>query len=134
MDARAQPLEGITVIDLGQIYQGPYGSFLLAMAGARVVKVEPPGGERLRGSPERPPTLVLLCDISGSMSRYSRMLLHFAHTLSSARERVHSLTHNHLLTHPLIWDYLVFIYGATGSQKNHNCTLTSVSVSESDDL
>ncbi|GJM14655.1 MAG: VWA domain-containing protein [Pseudohongiella sp.] len=39
---------------------------------------------------ERPPPLVLLCDISGSMNRYSRMLLHFMHTLSSDRDRVSS--------------------------------------------
>ena len=38
----------------------------------------------------RPPPLVVLCDISGSMSRYSRMLLHFTHALGSARERVYS--------------------------------------------
>jgi crotonobetainyl-CoA:carnitine CoA-transferase CaiB-like acyl-CoA transferase len=42
------PLNDITVIDLGQIYQGPYATFLLAMAGARVIKVEPPGGEAVR--------------------------------------------------------------------------------------
>ncbi len=38
----------------------------------------------------RPPPLVILCDISGSMSRYSRMLLHFAHTLGANRDRVTS--------------------------------------------
>src|SRR5690242_2635639 len=27
----------------------------------------------------RPPPLVILCDISGSMSRYSRLFLHFMH-------------------------------------------------------
>ena len=43
------PLKGITVLDLGQIYNGPYCGYLLAMAGARVIKVEPPGGETLRG-------------------------------------------------------------------------------------
>jgi len=37
---------------------------------------------------KRPSTLVLLCDISGSMSAYSRMLLHYAHTLSNQRDRV----------------------------------------------
>jgi CoA:oxalate CoA-transferase len=42
------PLNGFTVIDLGQIYNGPYCTFLLAMAGARVIKVEPKGGENLR--------------------------------------------------------------------------------------
>ena len=46
---RAVPLQGITVLDLGQIYNGPYCGYLLAMAGARVVKVEPPGGETMRG-------------------------------------------------------------------------------------
>lgn len=44
-----QPLEGVTVLDLGQIYNGPYCGYLLAMAGARVIKVEPPAGEGMRG-------------------------------------------------------------------------------------
>ena len=42
------PLEGIKVLDLGQIYNGPYAGFLLAHAGADVVKVEPLSGEVLR--------------------------------------------------------------------------------------
>jgi len=46
------PLEGIVVLDLGQIYQGPYATFLMAMAGARVIKVEPPEGEYLRARAE----------------------------------------------------------------------------------
>ena len=46
--SQALPLNGITVVDLGQIYNGPYCSFLLAMAGARVIKIENPGGEHLR--------------------------------------------------------------------------------------
>ncbi len=44
-----QPLAGLRVVDLTQIYQGPYAAFLMASAGAEVIKVEPPGGERLRG-------------------------------------------------------------------------------------
>lgn len=44
----AGPLKGVTVIDLGQIYNGPYATFLMAMAGARVIKIEPPGGEKMR--------------------------------------------------------------------------------------
>lgn len=43
------PLEGIKVLDLGQIYNGPYAGFLLAQAGADVVKVEPLRGDALRG-------------------------------------------------------------------------------------
>ncbi|WP_375000627.1 CaiB/BaiF CoA transferase family protein [Aeromicrobium sp. CTD01-1L150] len=42
------PLAGVRVLDLGQIYAGGYASLLLAMAGADVIKVEPPGGENLR--------------------------------------------------------------------------------------
>lgn len=42
------PLSGITVVDLTQVYNGPYATFLMAMAGARVIKIEPPGGEHLR--------------------------------------------------------------------------------------
>jgi uncharacterized protein len=38
----------------------------------------------------RPPPLVVLCDISGSMSRYTEMLLHFLHALTMRRERVHT--------------------------------------------
>ena len=43
-----QPLNGITVIDLGQIYNGPYATLLMAMAGARVIKIEPLVGENMR--------------------------------------------------------------------------------------
>ena len=46
----------------------------------------------------RPPPLVALCDISGSMARYSRMLLHFLHALSSDRDRVHSFVFGTRLT------------------------------------
>ncbi len=36
------------MVDLTRIYSGPYCTFLMAMAGAEVIKVEPPGGEHLR--------------------------------------------------------------------------------------
>ncbi|WP_020656118.1 CaiB/BaiF CoA transferase family protein [Massilia niastensis] len=42
------PLSGITVIDLSHVYNGPYATFLMAMAGAEVIKVEPFQGEHLR--------------------------------------------------------------------------------------
>ncbi|MDQ4060155.1 MAG: VWA domain-containing protein [Pseudomonadota bacterium] len=41
------------------------------------------------GPQHRYPPLVALCDISGSMSQYTRMVLHFLHALMEARRRVH---------------------------------------------
>ena len=45
---RDYPLSGITVIDLSHVYNGPYATFLMALAGATVIKVEPFVGEHLR--------------------------------------------------------------------------------------
>ncbi|WP_436348466.1 CaiB/BaiF CoA transferase family protein [Natronorubrum sp. FCH18a] len=42
-------LDDVTIIDLGQIYNGPYCSLLLSYLGADVTKIEPPSGEPLRG-------------------------------------------------------------------------------------
>jgi hypothetical protein len=36
----------------------------------------------------RPPPLVVLCDISGSMARYAQILLHFLHAVTNERDRV----------------------------------------------
>lgn len=46
------PLDGITVLDLGQIYQGPYCGLVLSHLGAEVIKVERPGGETIRDRSE----------------------------------------------------------------------------------
>ena len=48
MTDRPPPLAGVTVVDLTQIYNGPYATYMMAMAGAQVIKVEPLGGEHLR--------------------------------------------------------------------------------------
>ncbi len=63
----------------------------------------------LRGNPDvidlkrrrrlkRPPPLVALCDISGSMSRYSRLFLHFLHAVTNDRDRVYSFVFGTRLT------------------------------------
>lgn len=41
-------LDGLVVIDLTQMLAGPYSTMMLADQGARVIKVEPPGGENTR--------------------------------------------------------------------------------------
>ena len=46
----------------------------------------------------RPRPLVLLCDVSGSMERYSRMLLHFAHALTLRHQRVEAFLFSTRLT------------------------------------
>ncbi|MET0519897.1 MAG: VWA domain-containing protein [Burkholderiaceae bacterium] len=58
---------------------------------------------KLQQRRERVPPLVLLADISGSMSRYSRMLLHLAHALANPQTRrqaprVHSFVFGTRLT------------------------------------
>lgn len=64
------------------------------------------GGEIERLSLKAPrtrwPNLVVLCDISGSMSQYSRMVLHFLHAVASQKgagwARVHGFTFGTRLT------------------------------------
>ena len=64
------------------------------------------GGEvqrlALRSPRERWPNLVVLCDISGSMSQYSRMVLHFVHAVANRKgqgwARVHAFTFGTRLT------------------------------------
>lgn len=53
--------------------------------------------QRRKQRTRRPP-LVVLCDISGSMSRYSRMLLHFMHAITNDRDRVHTFLFGTRLT------------------------------------
>jgi uncharacterized protein with von Willebrand factor type A (vWA) domain len=64
------------------------------------------GGEVMTLARKRPrrrwPNLVVLCDISGSMSQYSRMVLHFVHAVANRRgqgwARVHGFTFGTRLT------------------------------------
>jgi uncharacterized protein with von Willebrand factor type A (vWA) domain len=53
---------------------------------------------RRRSFRRQHPPLVVLCDISGSMSRYSRMLLHFLHAITNDRDRVHTFVFGTRLT------------------------------------
>ena len=46
----------------------------------------------------RNPPLVVLCDISGSMERYARMLLHFLHAVTNDQDRVHTFLFGTRLT------------------------------------
>ena len=53
---------------------------------------------QFRKRKRRHPPLVVLCDISGSMSRYSRMVLHFMHAITNDRDRVHTFLFGTRLT------------------------------------
>ncbi len=68
---RRRPIDTGEYLDLRRIVRGNlrHGGELLALAWKR------------RKTKPRP--LVILCDISGSMEQYTRMLLHFVHTISS---------------------------------------------------
>jgi CoA:oxalate CoA-transferase len=79
-------LEGVTVVDLTQFAAGPYCTMLLADAGARVIKVEPPRGEPYRH--EGPP----ICDSAGTQTgsyilRFSRHKESVALDLKDADDR-----------------------------------------------
>jgi uncharacterized protein len=60
------------------------------------------GGElvlpRFRSPREVHPPLVVLADISGSMSQYTRIFLHFLHVLTEKRRRVHAFVFGTRLT------------------------------------
>ncbi|QPC87889.1 VWA domain-containing protein [Mesorhizobium sp. NBSH29] len=53
---------------------------------------------KFRAHREIEPPLVVLADISGSMSQYTRIFLHFLHTLSDKRRRVHTFVFGTRLT------------------------------------
>lgn len=64
----------------------------MARSGGDITRI----ARRKRG--HRPPPLVVLCDISGSMHRYTRMFLHFVHALTRDRQRVSTLLFGTQLT------------------------------------
>lgn len=49
-EGKKSPLEGIRVLELGQLLAGPYAASVLGYFGAEIIKVEPPnGGDPIRG-------------------------------------------------------------------------------------
>ena len=60
--------------------------------GAQVIQL------RRRSPQRRHPPLVVMCDVSGSMNRYSRMFLHFLHAITNDRDRVTSFVFGTRLT------------------------------------
>ena len=76
----------------------PRGSTCGARCASRCAAAGPRSTSRARSGRERHPPLVILCDISGSMSRYSRMLLLFMHAITNDRDRVHSFLFGTRLT------------------------------------
>ncbi len=53
---------------------------------------------RYLGQRSKPPPIVALLDISGSMSQYTRLFLHFLHAVTDARKRVHTFLFGTRLT------------------------------------
>jgi len=53
---------------------------------------------RFRERRKRQPPLVVLCDVSGSMARYSRLFLHFIHRAANEHERFHAFLFGTRLT------------------------------------
>jgi uncharacterized protein with von Willebrand factor type A (vWA) domain len=53
---------------------------------------------KYRGHSTKTPPIVALLDISGSMSQYTRLFLHFLHAITDARKRVHTFLFGTRLT------------------------------------
>ena len=49
MTGAARPLEGIRVLEMGQLLAGPFAGCVLGYFGAEVIKIEPPRGDPIRG-------------------------------------------------------------------------------------
>ena len=49
MSKGERPLDGVRVIEMGQLQAGPFTGTILSYFGAEVIKVEPPGGDAIRG-------------------------------------------------------------------------------------
>ncbi|MGP3683597.1 CoA transferase [Streptomyces sp. IBSNAI002] len=49
--SHARPLAGLTVLEAGRRIQAPLAAHLLGLLGAEVIRIEPPGGDPLRGMP-----------------------------------------------------------------------------------
>ena len=45
---KAKPLDGMRVIEMGQLIAGPFTGSVLAYYGAEVIKIEPPTGDPVR--------------------------------------------------------------------------------------
>ncbi len=83
---RHRPLDRGPAVDLARTLRR------MARDGGEVTRI-------VRRAPiERMPPLVVLCDISGSMHRYTRMLLHFVHALARDRGRVSAFVFGTRLT------------------------------------
>src|SRR5690606_14434961 len=63
-----RPLDGIRVLELGQVIAGPYASLLLADLGAEVIKVERPG----TGDSARSPDVTGVAGFSGAFATFNR--------------------------------------------------------------
>ncbi|MEU6313010.1 CoA transferase [Streptomyces sp. NPDC047014] len=49
--AAGRPLAGLTVLEAGRRIQAPLAAHLLGLLGAEIIRIEPPGGDPLRGMP-----------------------------------------------------------------------------------
>ena len=89
----------IMAVPTRRLAPDPHGRRVDMRASLRAALRNGDGGPLRHRSPRRRhPPLVVLCDISGSMSRYSRMFLHFMHAITNDRDRVHTFVFGTRLT------------------------------------
>ena len=89
----------IMAVPTRRLAPDPHGRRIDMRASLRAALRSSDGGPLRHRSPKRRhPPLVVLCDISGSMSRYSRMFLHFMHAITNDQDRVHTFVFGTRLT------------------------------------
>ncbi|MBB6584192.1 CoA transferase [Ralstonia solanacearum] len=90
------PLSGLTVVESCRRIQGPLAGHLLALLGASVVRIEPPGGDPLRGMPP------LAGDVSARFDALNR--------LKTVREIDIRTAHGRAEIHALVSEADVFLH------------------------
>lgn len=111
-----QPLEGLTVLDFTTLLPGPLATLMLAEAGARVIKIERPGGEDMR----RFPPLVDGAPVLFAQLNRGKEIVELDLKADSAKEQLrHLIASSDILVEqfrPGVMDRLELGYGALAAQ------------------
>ncbi|MEU6117044.1 CoA transferase [Streptomyces sp. NPDC047117] len=87
LPARERPLDGLRVVESTRRVQGPLAGHVLRLLGAQVMRVEPPGGDPMRGIPPMAGT----CSARFSALNADKTVAEIDITTDAGRREVHDL-------------------------------------------